>query len=153
MNRFISTAAVVVTVVASLAGSGCYTVNADLPGTLRADLSDADMERVSVASVEKGQWFFLWGLVGETPRDFVSAELAKQVQSKGADGIANLTWKSEFGCTDLLFAGCTGGCVTPRTYKVTGDIVRLKKAPLAGRPAKAAALPVPGPVVVDAQRF
>jgi hypothetical protein len=140
---------------ALVAAGGCYTVNAELPGTLRGDVADSEVERVGTVTIEKGQWFFLWGLVGEPPKDFVAAELKRQVQAKGADGVANLTWQSQFGCVDVLACGCTGGCVSPRTYKVTGDLVRIKKAPLAGRPAKAAEAPLPpsSTTVADAQRF
>jgi hypothetical protein len=141
--------------VALVGASGCYTVNADLPGTLRGDVADSEVERVGTVTVEKSQWFFLWGLVGETPKDFVAEELKKQVQSKGADGVANLTWQSQFGCVDLLASACTVGCVTPRSYKVTGDLVRIKKSPLAGKPAKAAEAPLPPSTttVADAQQF
>jgi len=153
MNTILRPLAAAVAAVAL--GGGCYTVNADLPGTLRGDIADADVERVGPVTIEQGQWFFLWGLVGETPEDLVAAELKKQVQAKGADGVANLTWQSQFGCVDLLAATCTAGCVTPRTYKVTGDIVRIKKAPLAGKPAKAAEAPLPPSptVVAEAQQF
>lgn len=152
LKRLASLLAVAVTVVGA---SGCYTVNADLPGTLRGDVAESDVERVGTITVQKSQWFFLWGLVGEAPKDFVAGELKKQVQAKGADGVANLTWQSQFGCVDLLAMGCTGGCVTPRSYKVTGDLVRIKKSPLAGKPAKAAEAPLPPSptTVADAQRF
>lgn len=142
-------------VAAAVAVSGCYTVNADLPGTLRGDVADSDVERVGTVTIEKSQWFFLWGLVGETPKDFVAEELKKQVQAKGADGVANITWQSQFGCVDMLASACTAGCVTPRSYKVTGDIVRIKKSPLAGKPAKAAEAPLPplSTTLADAQQF
>jgi len=141
--------------VAVVGASGCYTVNADLPGTLRGDVADSETERVGTVTIEKSEWFFLWGIIGETPKDFVAAELKKQVQAKGADGVANITWQSQFGCLDLLASGCTAGCVTPRSYKVTGDIVRIKKSPLAGKPAKAAEAPLPpsSTTVADAQQF
>jgi hypothetical protein len=142
-------------IAAVVAASGCYTVNADLPGTLRGDVADSEVERVGTVTIEKGHWFFLWGIIGETPKDLVADELKKQVQAKGADGVANLTWQSQFGCVDLLAYSCTAGCVSPRSYKVTGDLVRIKKAPLAGKPAKAAEAPMPAPstTLADAQQF
>ena len=130
--RALSAAAVVV------ASAGCYTVNAELPGTLRGDVSSTGTERVGSLAVETNHWFFLYGLVGETPKDIISAELKKQVQAKGAYGVANLTYESEFCCVDLLINSCSAGCVTPRTYRVKGDLVRIKKSPLPGRPAKVA---------------
>jgi|GEM_PF-1055791 len=118
--------------------SGCFTVNADLPGTLRGDVASTDTERVGTLSVEKNHWFYVYGLIGETPKDFFSTEIKKAVQQKGADGVANLSYQSELGCMDLVISGCTIGCVTPRSYTITGDIVRIKKSPVPGKPAKVA---------------
>jgi hypothetical protein len=128
-------------IIATLAVSGgCYTVNAELPGTLRGDVSSTDTEKVGSLSIETSHWFFLYGLVGETPKDLISTELKKQVQAKGADGVANMTYESEDGFIDLVIGNCSAGCVTPRTYRLKGDLVRIKKAPLPGRPAKVADL-------------
>lgn len=121
---------------ASLASSACFTMNADLPGTLRGDVANGDVERIGSISYETGHWFYLWGLVGAPPRDVFAAEISKQVRAKGGDGVANLRYEGEFGCIDIGIGGCTGGCIMPRTYRVTGDVVRIKKAPLAGRPPK-----------------
>ena len=133
--------------------SGCFTVNSELPGTLRGDVGSADTERVGTMSIEKNHWFYVYGLVGETPKDFFSTEIKKAVQQKGADGVANLNYQSELGCMDLVISGCTIGCVTPRTYKITGDIVRIKKSPVAGKPAKVAAVEGMPIWMADAQRF
>ena len=62
---------VVASVVLGLCASGCLTMNSDLPGALRSDLSTADTEVVGRASVEKNHWFFLFGLIGETPKGHV----------------------------------------------------------------------------------
>ena len=78
----------------------------------------------------------MWGLVGDPPPDFFSGEVKRQVQAKGGDGVVNLTYESQTGCVDLLVVGLSGGCVAPRTFKMSGDIVRIKSAPLPGKPAK-----------------
>jgi hypothetical protein len=121
-----------------LALSGCFTTRAELPGTLRADVTPQDVEKIGTLEIEKTNWFFLWGLVGQPPTDFFATDIQKAVQAKGADGVANLKYESQEGCVDWGVSGCTGYLVAPRTFKVTGDIVRIKKAPLPGKPAKVA---------------
>ena len=135
MSRFINTVAALALVV--VAAGGCYTVNANLPGTLRNDVKSDETDSVGSLNIEKTNYFFLWALIGNPTPDFFSAEIKQQVQSKGADGVSNLTYESQTGCVDLIITGVTGGCVAPRTYKVTGSIVRIKSVRLPGKPAKA----------------
>lgn len=116
--------------------SGCYTVNASLPGTLRSDVKSADTEQLGTLQIEKTNWYFAWGLINEPSADFFSTEIKRQVQAKGADGVSNLTYESEYGCVDILVGGITGGCVAPRTFKVSGNLVRIKPAPLPGKSVK-----------------
>ena len=137
-----------------IASTGCFTVNADLPGTLRNDVTSADTETLGQLSIEKGHWFYIAGLVGAPDKDFLAPEITKAVQAKGGDGVANLRYEASEGCVDMIIGGCTGGCIYPRSYKVTGDIVRIKKAPLPGKPAKVSALETPQPEqVATAQQF
>lgn len=120
-------------VVASALSAGCYTMDANLPGTLRNDLKPGETETVGKASIEKDNWYFFWGLMGEPAKDFFSTELKKQVKAKGGDGVVNLTYESQEGCFDLFIGAITGGCIGPRTFKLSGDIVRIKTAPLPGK--------------------
>jgi hypothetical protein len=113
--------------------SGCFTVRAELPGALRADVTPEHLDKVGELQVQTTVFYFLGGLVGEAPRDLVARELRRQVQARAGDGVAQLTWRSEFTCTDVAIGGCTLGLVTPRTYRVSGDIVRIRQAPLPGR--------------------
>lgn len=136
------TSLVLCTLIAALS-TGCFTTRADLPGTLRADVTPSDVEKVGTLEIEKTNWFFLWGLAGTPPKDFFATDIQKAVQAKGADGVANLKYESQEGCIDWGVSGCTGYLVAPRTFKVTGDIVRIKKAPLPGKPAKVASSPAP----------
>jgi hypothetical protein len=118
--------------------TGCFTVNAALPGTLRNDVKSDQTEKVGSLNIEKTNWFFLYGLIGSPPEDVFATEIKSQVQARGADGVANLTYEAKTGCVDLIIGQLTCQLVTPRSYVVTGDIVRIKAAPLPGKPAKAA---------------
>lgn len=129
----------ILTLVALLAMiTGCYTVNASLPGTLRNDVKSDQTEKVGSLNIEKTNWFFLFGLIGSPPEDVFATEIKSQVQARGADGVANLTYEAKSGCVDLLISYVTCQLVAPRSYQVSGDIVRIKAAPLPGKPAKAA---------------
>ena len=153
--------ALVLVALAVVTGSGCYTVNADLPGTLRGDVAPQETERVGTMTIEKSHWFYLLGLIGEAPPNLFADDIKKSVQQKGADGVTNLVYESKIGCLDLVITGCSAGCVAPRTYKVTGDLVRIKKPPPPGKPAKVADVDVPAWMkpaskvarVSDVQRF
>ena len=129
-----------------LTATGCFTVNASLPGTLRGDVEATDVEKVGSFTYETGNWFFLWGLVGAPSEDFFSKEIRQQVLSKGADGVSNLAVESKSGCLDLLITGCTCSLIAPRSYVVKGDLVRIKKPPLPGvPPSTGPAKPAAGP--------
>ncbi len=131
--------------VAALLGSGCMTVKAQLPGTLRGDVEKTDVEKVGSFKYETGNWFFLWGLIGAPAEDVFAKEIRQQVLSKGADGVENLAVTSKSGCLDLIIGACTCALVVPRSYEVTGDLVRIKKAPLPGNPPKAGPAPAGKP--------
>ena len=131
MHTLLRRAALLV-VVTALAPA-CFTVEANLPGTLRNDVASEHIETVGKLEVEKTNWFFFWALVGDPPPDFFATEIQQQVKAKNGDGVAKLTYESQFGCVDLIVNGVTGGCIAPRTYKLSGDIVRLKAARLRGK--------------------
>ncbi len=122
--------------IAALVASGCFTLNAELPGVLRSDVAPAEHERLGTFSVEKRHWFLLDGLVGAPPRDLLSAELRAAVQKRGGDGAIELRYESEHTCGDVAIGTCTLGCLVPRTYRVHGTVVRINAPRLPGRPAK-----------------
>jgi hypothetical protein len=126
--------------------SGCSTMNASMPGTLRSDVSEKETESTGSVKIERTHFFFLWGLLGAPDKSFFVDELTKQVSSAGGDGVANLRYESQAGCVSLLITGFTCGIVSPRDYKVTGDVVRIKVPALAGgvNPALEAPPPAPG---------
>ena len=148
--RFLSSVVVVVALT-----SGCMTVNADLPGTLRGDVAEHEVEKIGELRIEKGNWFFLWGLVGEPPADFFATDIQKAVQAKGGDGVARLKYESQESCLDWGLTRCTFALIIPRSYIVSGDIVRIKKPPLPGRPAKVAgpSTSAPNASLLAAQQF
>jgi hypothetical protein len=121
---------------ACVATTACYTTRAELPGALRNDVQAGDLQKVGVLDVEVEHTFFLGGFVGTTTPEFLAAPIRKQVQARGADGVANVVYESEQGCGDFALSTCTLGCFAPRTYRVRGDIVRIRAPRLAGRPAK-----------------
>lgn len=118
--------------VALVALPGCYTVNADLPGTLRSDVTKDDVETVGRFDVQKSNNFLFWGLSGQPPPDFISTELKREVKAKNGDGVQNLEYHSEAGCSDILLNYVTCGILGPRTFRFTGDVVRIRKPTLAG---------------------
>jgi hypothetical protein len=126
--------------------TGCFTMDANVPGTLRTDLSKTDYEKVGEIKHEYSHWFFLWGLVGQPEPDVFANIMKTEVQKKGADGVANFTLEGQWGCFDLGVGCVTLGIISPRTYNISADIVRVKTTPLPGKPAKAATAAKPGTV-------
>ena len=114
--------------------SGCYTLRAQLPGALRADLADEDVQIVGAFRTEVHAPFLLWGLYGAPPEELVQEDLLRQVEAAGADGVANLLFESYFTPVDVLLNGVTLGVLSPRTYVVRGDLVKLRRGPLPGEP-------------------
>lgn len=144
-------------ILAALAvSSGCYTVNAELPGAIRSDVTAADTEPAGTVHIEKGHWYLLWGLIGSPPADVFAADLKKEVRAKGADGVANVTYESQESCGDLIIGGLTCSLISPRTLSLKGDLVRIKKPPLPGKPLALAEPSAPAAVLAHAdagQRF
>lgn len=120
--------------VALLTGNGCYTVHADLPGTWRRAAPDEDIVVVGRVDQRHTHFFLLFGLVPQPARSMFAAPLLRAVEDAGADGVANVVVDSEFTATDALIRGVTLGIVSPRSYRVRADIVRIPGAPPPGRP-------------------
>lgn len=125
--------------------SGCYTMNASLPGTLRGDVEPERLETVGQFEYEVNHWFIPCGL-GAAPETEIRKEILRQTKEKGADGVANLKFEAYTGPVDCLI-GRVCPIIQPRTFRVSGDLVRIKKPPLPGqRPTEA---PPGGPITVD----
>lgn len=138
----------------ALAAGGCFTMNAELPGVLRNDLTPADQESLGTFTVEGRHWFLLDGLFGKPPRDLLATEIRAAVQKRGGDGATGLSYQSEHTCGDTAIGSCTLGCLVPRSYRVTGTVVRIRAPRLPGRPAKLVEAPaVDRAGALFAQRF
>lgn len=126
--------------------SGCYTMNASLPGTLRGDLDpERDVEKVGEVSAEVNHWFIPCGL-GAAPETTFRKELLEQARAQGADGVANMKFEAQGTFFDVV-VGTVCPVLGPRTYRLSGDLVRIKKPPLGGLPPGDA--PPGGQVTVD----
>jgi hypothetical protein len=119
-----------------VAGGGCYTMRAELPGVLRDDVQPAERDSLGPLVVEKKHWFLLDGLLGRPPADLLADDIKAAVQRRGGDGVAGLRYESEQSCGDAAIGACTLGCLVPRTYRVSGTVVRIRAPRLPGRPAK-----------------
>jgi hypothetical protein len=130
---------------ASLSVSACFTMNASLPGTLRGDVEPERLETVGRFEHEVNHWFIPCGL-GTAPETELRKEVLRQVKEQGADGIANMKLEAYNGAFDCL-VGRVCPVIQPRTYRLSGDLVRIRKPPLPGqRPSEA---PPGGPITVD----
>lgn len=126
--------------------SGCYTLNASLPGTLRGDVEPERLETVGRFEHEVNHWFIPCGL-GEAPEAQFRKEILRQVKEQGADGVANLKVEAYNGPVDCV-VGRVCPFIQPRTFRMSGDLVRIRKPPLPGqRPSEA---PPGGPITVEA---
>jgi hypothetical protein len=113
--------------------SGCYTLRADLPGALRHDVA-ADVEVIGRVDVETSHTYFVGGLLRDAPRGLFKQALLDAVTEAGGDGVANLVFDTRFSAADVVINTVTLGVVSPRTYRLRGDIVRIRRAALPGRP-------------------
>ena len=131
--------------------SGCYSVNAQLPGTLRGDVRDDDTQVVGHVRIEKTHWFFLAGLIGGPAEDLFAEELRQQVKAAHADGAANLVYDAQSSCFDVFITSVSCNVCTPRSYALEGSLVRIKRPPLgAGTASTEPVLPAPPPLVPTA---
>lgn len=121
-------------VVVSLLASGCYTMRASLPGALRGDLDDEEVIIVGRVDREVSHLYLLGGLLNPPPRELLEAELRPAVQEAGADGVANLVFEARFTAFDVVVWGLSLGLVSPRTYRIRADLVRIRAPPIPGRP-------------------
>ena len=113
---------VLATAIAFFASSGCYTVNADLPGTWRRVEPAEDIVVVGRVDQRHTHVFLLFGLAPQPERSVFAAPLVRAVEASGGDGVANVVIDSEFTVTDAVISGVTLGMVAPRSYRVRAAI-------------------------------
>ncbi len=137
-----------VALVACASSAGCYTLRADIPGTWRPAAPHEDIVVVGHVDERVSHVFFLDGLLPQTPTDIYAGPLLRAVEKAGGDGVANVILDSELTTGDVIFRTLTLGIVTPRSYRVRADVVRIPGPPPPGRPLlhrKVAPAPVPPP--------
>jgi hypothetical protein len=130
MNRALVTVATVVVVVA---GNGCYTMRAELPGTYRRALPDEEITVVDRIDFRTTHYYFL-ALAPQPPADVLSAPMLEAVRQAGGDGVANVIVDSEFTASDFFVRAITLGIIAPRSYRLRADVVRLGSPPPPGKP-------------------
>jgi hypothetical protein len=123
---------VAVLVVALLGIPGCYALRADVPGVLRADVDDAVIVGTFDASVTRT--YFLGGLVGPSDDEVFAELMLAAAREQRADGVANLVFESRFSPVDYVFNVATCSIVSPRTYRLQGDLVRIAGPVVPGAP-------------------
>lgn len=130
-----------------LGGTGCFTLNASLPGTLRGDLSEERLEPVGTFEHEVSYWFVPCGF-GEAPEAELRKELLRAARESGADGVTNLRFEAYLTPMDCL-VGRVCPVIQPRTFRLSGHLVRIKDPPPPGSGPQEAP-PSSGPITVQA---
>jgi hypothetical protein len=112
--------------------SGCYTAEGRLPGTVRPNLAATDYTKIKSFSVEVTNYFFVYGLAGAPEPSLFADTIQKEVKAAGGDGVVNLVIAGEetFGDVCISIIACGGLIVSPRTFTISGDIVKFNVAPL-----------------------
>jgi hypothetical protein len=120
--------------------SGCYTLRADLPGALRHDVDDS-VEIIDRVDLETTHTYFIGGLLRDPSPALFEADLLAAVERAGGDGVANLVFEARFSGADVVINTITLGVVSPRTYRLRADVVRIRRPALPGRPLLTTAAP------------
>ena len=113
--------------------AGCFHMRAPLPGALRQDVGER-LEVVGHFETQFTHYYVLHGAFGAPEEDLLYNALLSQARAHGADGVANVTVETSFRITGVAVAICTFSLLHPRTYKLTGDLVKIHAPPLRGRP-------------------
>lgn len=111
--------------------SGCLTMNTALPGALRDDIEEKDMEPVGHFQLEVQHSFAPLGM-GTVPGDPLRERIMEEVKARQADGVRNLRLESYNSFSDVVTRWMTCQMVQPRTYRLSGELVRIRKAALPG---------------------
>jgi hypothetical protein len=117
---------------------GCYTMRADVPGVMREDVDDAVVVGTFDARITR--MYLLGGLVDPArDDDAFAAAMLEAARAQHADGVANLVFESGFSPGDFALNLLSCGVVSPRTYRLRGDLVRIEGAAVPGGPVVDAA--------------
>jgi hypothetical protein len=105
--------------------SSCYTLtahveNTDKPILVNRSVLYANAEKSNFVS-EGAQYFFFWGLVGND-NQVIQEKLLQQLGTHQA--LQNVKVSSEFSFGDMLISAITLGIVAPRSFRVTGEVIK-----------------------------
>jgi hypothetical protein len=137
---------ILIAALALLTASGCLTMNASLPGTLRNDVQPEQTETVGKFETNVNHWFIPCGL-GEAPEAEFRKALLQEAKAKGADGVANVKFEAYNGLMDWVIGCLSCNIIASRNFKLSGDLVRIKKPALPG--SKPTEAPPAGVQTVD----
>lgn len=126
-------ALVVGALVAASLASGCFSMRTQLPGAVRADLDDEQVIVHGRVDVEVSRVYLFWGLLPLGDDEALALALRDNAVQQGGDGVANLVFDTYFSPVDVMLQTITLGILAPRTYRLRGDVVRIRAAPLPGR--------------------
>lgn len=105
--------------------SSCYTLTAhvedtDKPILVNRSVHYANAQKTNFVT-EGAQFFFFWGLVGNDNKA-IEDKLLQQLGNQQA--LQNVKVSSEFSFGDMFVSAITLGIVAPRTFKVTGEVIK-----------------------------
>jgi hypothetical protein len=119
-------------VAAALGATGCFTAEGRLPGVVRPGLVASDYTKLKTFSVEVTNYFFVYGLAGSPDPSLFAETIKKEVKAAGGDGAVNVVIAGEatFGDVCITMIACGGLIVAPRTFTISGDVVKFNVAAL-----------------------
>lgn len=132
-------------IITGLQAAGCCTVQSSLPGTLRADVPPEAMTPVGDFEYELTHAFVPCGL-GSSPESELRKALLTEARQQEADGVTDLSFTVETSPVSCLI-GRLCPVFQSRTYRLRGQLVRLRVPALPGAPPQAA--PPAGAIMVD----
>lgn len=124
MNVLRLTAFVSLLVVA-LASSACFTFRATMPGAVRNDIDEEELEDVGTLDEDFTHTYFVHGAFGAPAEDILKKRMLQAAAEAGADGVRNLDVEARFTWTGIAITLLTASMVHPRRYRVTGTLVRI----------------------------
>lgn len=108
-----------------IATSGCFTFRATMPGAVRADVDERELEDVGPLDEAFTHVYFVHGAIGAPADDILRERMLKAAADAGADGIRDLELEARFTWTGIAITLATLSLVHPRRYRVTGTLVRI----------------------------
>lgn len=112
--------------------SGCFRMHTRVPGALRGDLEDEQVIVRDRVDVEHTRVYLFWGLLPLGDDDALGRAVLDEAREAGGTGLANVVFEAYFTPGDLALQMLTLGVLSPRTYRLRGDVVRISADALPG---------------------